>query len=155
MASSSPTSPYDSPPLAAWKQKAADGEDMTPTMTWPELKTDWIAWLEQHDAWITETPFLVERDHREKRPHEFSINKGSKQANLYIRRGDLDLVTMSRMIDSCPALVIGSRKNLTNKVNEKAPAHCHEAIFDIKFKFCLGWRLTMGYTRNKDSNDAS
>ena len=153
MASSSSTSTDDSQPLAAWKQKAADGEDMTPTKSWPELKQHWIAWLKQNA--ITQALFQVDLDHRQKRPHEFSFNKDSKQANLYIRRHDFDLITLSEMIDSHPALVIGSRTDLTNKVNPQAPARCHESIFDIKFKFCLGWRLTMGYTRHEDSTDAS
>ena len=134
MASSSCTSTDDSQPWAAWKRKAKDGEDMIATKTWPELKKHWIAWLEQNSTWITQTPVQVEREHREMRPPEFYITKGSKHANLYIRRGDFDLVSLSRMIDSHPALAIGSRTELTNKVNSKAAARCHESIFDIKFK---------------------
>ena len=64
-------------------------------------------------------------------------------------------MTMLRMIDSHPALAIGSRRELTNKVNTISLAQTHESIFDIKFKCCLGWRLTMGYTRNKDPRDSS
>ena len=160
MASSSSTSMDDmddrQPPATNWKSKATgDMESMTPTKTWPELKRQWISWLEQNAEWITHIPFHVELDQRAKRPHEFSFNKSDVQANSYLRRGYIDLVTMSRMIDSHPALAIGSRKELTNKVNTKSPAHTHESIFDIKFKCCLGWRLTMGYTWNKDRRDSS
>ena len=75
------------PPAPNWKPKAKDREDMSPTVTWPELKRQWISWLEHNPEYIKHTPCLVKLDQRDKKIHKFSCKDTSVQANLYLREG--------------------------------------------------------------------
>ena len=56
--------------------------------------------------------------------------------------------------DSLSPLQVGPVVRLTDKVNSKAPAKCHESLWDVKFCTVFGFQLTMGYTRHGDAKDA-
>ena len=128
---------------------SADKETFEPTKSPKELHTQWIAWLRENDP-KKQAKYVDIRDRRKDR-NELSFNNQYRQANLYLRRGDYDVLSLERMVQSHPMLAIGSMKRLTNKVNPKAPKKKHESAYDIRFSTVFGWRVTMGYSRFGDA----
>ena len=146
------------PPFVGWKARTEDKdsssrEDCTPTKSPKQLHTEWTAWLQENEP--TKQAQWVELRARTKARGEFSFNDMWKQGNLYLRRGDLDIISIERMIQPHPMLAIGCMKRLTNKVNSKAPKNRHASPYDIRFMTVLGWRVTMGYSRYGDQGDTT